>query len=84
MRYFRRDAESELGEGVAYMAVDDEGVVVAQVEIYGAQRFWSTQDAEVDPRFAICDQGLSELGLGPEYEVTKAQFEEAWRAAGGR
>lgn len=81
-KYYRRSAESELGEGTVYLEVADE-YVVRQVEKYGDEYFWSTADAAKDARFLIADQSLDVLDLDPSHEVTRKEFERLWREAGG-
>ena len=82
MRYFRRDAESELGEGEALMETDpDLDLVVRQIAIYGEAIFWSTPDQQSDDRFMIADQPVSCIDLTAEYEIPRAEFETMWRRA---
>ena len=79
-RYFKHWAESELGEGIAFMeAMDDD--IVRQVEIYGSIFVWCDQSGQSDDRFMLADQPLSSLGLGAEHEITAAEFEDAWSKA---
>ena len=79
-RYFKHWAESDLGEGEALMeAVGDE--ITRQVEIYGSMLIWCDQTGQSDERFMLADQPLSALGLGPEHEITAAEFEAAWSQA---
>jgi hypothetical protein len=78
--HFKHFAESDLGEGVALMeAAGDE--IVRQVEIYGSTLVWCDQTGQSDERFMLADQPLSALGLGPEHEISAAEFEAAWSQA---
>jgi len=81
-RYFKHLAESELGEGIAFMEVIG-NAVVRQVEIYGSSYFWCDQSGQSDKRFMLADQPLNFLDLSPEDEITAAEFEEAWNRAKG-
>jgi hypothetical protein len=79
-KYYKHWAESELGEGVAFMeAVGD--MIVRQVEIYGDEALWSDQRGQKDERFMLADQAPSAIDLRSEHEVTAEEFEAAWRKA---
>ena len=75
-RYFKRLAESDLGEGVVYLEVQD-GWPSRQVEIYGEQ--WRGADRERSEWFA--DQPFSELGLEQHDEIAASEFETVWSEA---
>ena len=82
--YYKHYAESMLGEGTAFMAVDaEEDQVVRQVETYGDEFFWSDTESQSDERFMLTDQPASEIGLGEEHQIEQIEFEEAWAKAGG-
>ena len=78
-RYFKREAESALGVGVAYLAFDGEWAT-RQVENYGDRWFRSDRDFHAELGSALCDQPLAELGLTAENEVEQFEFEQAWLA----
>lgn len=79
-QHFKHFAESDFGEGIAFMeAVGDE--IVRQVEIYGSTLAWCDRNGQSDERFMLADQPLSALGLGPEHEISAAEFEAAWSQA---
>lgn len=78
--YYRRAAESDLGEGVAYIEFDGEWAT-RQVEIYG-DRWFDSRTAfhdEIGP--GLCDQPLSEMGMLDEEEITAEEFERIWAEA---
>jgi hypothetical protein len=76
-RYFKREAESALGAGTAYLEFDGERAT-RQVENYGDKWFRSDREfhAEIGP--GLCDQPLSEVGLSIADEITQDEFEQAW------
>lgn len=83
-RYFKRELlpeDSELGGGVLWIEFDGEQPT-RQVERYG-ERWVSSRD-EYHPGLGggLADQPLSEVDLGPEHEVSPAEFEDAWEKAG--
>ncbi|UNP29290.1 hypothetical protein [Lysobacter gummosus] len=80
IKYYKHWADSDLGEGTAYMEVADD-LVVRQVEIYGPTIVWSDRVGQSDDRFVIADQPVSSLDLGPEHEIEPSEFAEVWRKA---
>ncbi|MCY1044142.1 hypothetical protein OV208_22685 [Corallococcus sp. bb12-1] len=70
LRYFKHVAESEHGEGFAFLEVVD-GWPRRQIEVYGA--VWRWGDA-AHPEW-LADQPLTELDLGEEHEVPAAVLE---------
>jgi len=82
MRYFKHDAESDLGFGVAYVEFENEWAS-RQVEIYDGRWFCSLEDYhDIGP--GLSDQPLADAELGPEYEISKAEFEAIWAEAEAR
>ena len=79
-KHFKNWAESELGEGIAFIEAVGNNIV-RQVEIYDSTFVWCDQSGQSDDRFMLADQPLSSLGLGPENEITAAEFEDAWSKA---
>lgn len=75
-RYFKREAESELGEGIVWLESTD-GWPSRQVEIYGDA--WRWGDEAHDEWLA--DQPLDVLELGAEHEIDPAEFERVWQEA---
>ncbi|QSQ12251.1 hypothetical protein [Myxococcus landrumensis] len=75
-RYFKREAESDLGEGVAYMEIT-EGWPSRQVEIYGGTWRWA-DEAHTE---WLADQPFEVLDLGVEYEIELDEFEQVWQEA---
>ena len=78
--YYKHWAESELGEGTAFIeAVDD--VIVRQVEVYGSTFIWCDHFGQSNPRFMLADQPISAIGLTSEHEISAAEFEDMWKKA---
>ncbi|NOK20912.1 hypothetical protein [Corallococcus carmarthensis] len=75
-QYFQRAAESDLGEGMAYLEIND-GWPSRQVEVYG--EVWRWGDAE--HREWLADQPFSELGLEAEHAMPPEAFERLWQEA---
>jgi hypothetical protein len=75
-RYFKREAESELGAGTAYIEISDQWPS-RQVEIYGQTWRWG------DERHAeyLADQPFEVLELDEGHEITGEEFERAWTEA---
>ncbi|MGR6922411.1 hypothetical protein ACU635_49865 [[Actinomadura] parvosata] len=73
-RYFRHEAESDLGEGIAYLEFDGQWVS-RQLEIYEDGVFRGTASDSPD---MMTDQPLEELGLTEEHEISAEEFNEAW------
>lgn len=76
MRYFKREAESELGAGTAYLEITN-GWPSRQVEVYGPTWRWGD---EAHPEH-LADQPLDVLDLGEEHEISAAEFELVWSEA---
>lgn len=74
--WFRRNAESELGEGVVYLETE-EGWPCRQVEVYGDVWRWGDKD---HPQW-LADQPLDVLELGEEYAISAGDFERVWEEA---
>ena len=79
-RYFKRGAESDLGGGVVYFEFDGEWAL-RQVEAYGERWFCSDKDYHPESGTGLCDQPLAELGLEPDDEMTREEFESVWDEA---
>ncbi|MBN8469540.1 hypothetical protein JYJ95_23810 [Corallococcus exiguus] len=75
-QYFQHAAESDLGEGMAYLEIID-GWPSRQVEVYG--EVWRWGDAE-HPEW-LADQPFSELALDDEDAMSSEAFEHLWREA---
>lgn len=75
-RYFRHEAESDLGDGVAYLEITDEWPT-RQVEVYGDAWRW----ADENHADGLADQPLSQLGLKPQHEIEAGEFERVWQEA---
>jgi hypothetical protein len=80
-RFFKRQAESDLGMGVVYLEFDGEWAT-RQVENYGGQWFRSDREFHAGLGPALCDQPLTGLELSLADEISQEEFERAWvRAA---
>jgi hypothetical protein len=75
-RYFKHSAESDLGEGVAYMEITDEWPS-RQVEVYGDKWRWG-DDAH---NKHLADQPFAVLELGEDHAISQEEFEQVWREA---
>lgn len=75
-RFFKREAESELGAGTASVESSD-GWPTRQVEVYGATWRWGD---EAHPQY-LADQAVGVLELGVEHEISKTEFERVWTEA---
>jgi hypothetical protein len=75
-RYFRHEAESDLGAGIAYIEITD-GWPSRQVEVYGDT--WRWGDEAHNERLA--DQPFEVLELGDQHAITATEFERAWEEA---
>lgn len=74
--YFKHPAESDLGEGVAFIEVTD-GWPTRQVELYEKAVRWAD---EAHPEW-LADQPLDQLGLDDEHLIGSDEFERAWESA---
>ena len=75
-RYYKRDAESDLGQGVAYIEITD-GRPSRQVEIYGEHyRFGDVEHNEF-----LADQPFEALDLNSEHEIEVSEFDRVWSQA---
>ncbi len=79
-RYFKHEAESDLGAGGAYLEIDGEWAV-RQVERYSGRWFCSNKEYHPEIGPALADQPLSELELKPEHEISADEFEAVWEEA---
>ena len=80
--YFKREnTESPLGIGFIYLEFEND-CAIRQVEIYGDQ-YLSSYNKDYHPGHgpALCDQPLSEIELGSEYQISPEEFELVWNEA---
>jgi hypothetical protein len=75
-RHFKREAESELGLGTAYLEFTDDWPS-RQVEVYGERWRWGD---EKHPEH-LADQPLEVLELLDEHGISAEQFEQVWLEA---
>lgn len=75
-RYFKHEADSDLGVGTAYMEISD-GWPSRQVEVYGQSWRWG-DELHLDH---LADQPFHVLELGDEHEISSDEFEQVWRKA---
>ena len=79
-RYVKHEAESDLGSGIAYLEFDGE-IPTRQVEKYGDRWFCSVKSYHPEIGPGLTDRSFSQLDLGPQHEISQAEFEEAWNVA---
>ena len=75
-RYYKHEAESDLGEGTAYMEITDDWPS-RQVEVYGDQWRWGDSDHNEH----LADQPFEVLELGDEHLISEREFEAVWQEA---
>ena len=80
-RYFKRDAETHLGNATFYFEFDDE-TPVRQVVVFGDRYFSSRDDYHDGLGPGLVDQYLSEVGLTDADEISAEEFERAWIESG--
>ena len=79
-RYFKHEAESDLGSGIADLEFDGE-LPTRQVEQNGDRWVCSMKRYHPEIGPGLTDRSLSELDLEPQHEISQAEFEEAWNEA---
>jgi hypothetical protein len=79
-RYFKRNAQSELGIGEVWFEFDGE-LPARQVERYEDRWFSSRTEYHDEIGPGLVDQPLSTLELSTEHEIDAEEFEQAWRLA---
>ncbi len=79
-RYFKHEAESDLGSGIAYLEFDGE-ISTRQVEKYGDRWFSSLKRYHPEIGPGLTDRSLSQIDIEPQDEISQAEFEEAWNEA---
>lgn len=72
--YFKHEADSDLGAGMAYMEVIDNWPS-RQVEVYGETWRWGD---EAHKQW-LADQPFDVLGLGDEHAIAADEFEQMWQ-----
>ncbi|MEZ6062403.1 MAG: hypothetical protein R3C19_18830 [Planctomycetaceae bacterium] len=80
-RYFRHESESRLGAGTAWVEFGSDGWATRQVECYDGRWFCSIEEYFDELGGTLCDQPMSELDLSDSEEITKPEFETAWKTA---
>ncbi len=76
IQFYRRAAESDLGDGIAYLEITD-GWPTRQVEVYGDKWRWGDTG---DSRW-LADQPIDVLGLSSEHVIPSDEFELVWAEA---
>lgn len=79
-KYFKHQAESDLGKGNVLMEARGEKIL-RQVEIYGLRAVWSDATGQSDDRFLLADQPLSFFDFDSDDEISAREFETAWKKA---
>ena len=80
-RYFKRDGETQLGNGTFYLEFEDE-IPLRQVEVYGDRYFSSRDDYHEELGPGLGDRYLSELGMTADHEISAEEFERVWIESG--
>jgi hypothetical protein len=75
-RYFKHEAESDLGSGTAYMEITD-GWPRRQVEVYGKTWRWGDESHNE----WLADQPFEVLELRDEHAISREEFEQIWQEA---
>jgi hypothetical protein len=75
-RYFKHEAESELGVGMAYLEITDDWPS-RQIEVYGEMWRWG-DDAHPE---RLADQPFAVLDLDERHEISAEEFERTWSEA---
>lgn len=75
-RYYKHEAESEHGHGVAYMEVTGRWPT-RQVEVYGDIWYWGDEAH----RQYLADQPIEYLELRDEHAIGVDEFEQHWQEA---
>ena len=79
-RYFKHEAESDLGSGIAYLEFDGE-IPTRQVEKYGDRWFCSVNRYHPEIGPGLTDRSLSQIDIESQDEISQEEFEEAWNEA---
>ena len=88
-RYFKHEAESQIGMGWWWCEFEDDWAT-RQVEAYGERWFWADDEHwnqlyPPDMDMGLCNQPLSALfedwDLIEAYAISAAEFEEVWEIA---
>ncbi len=81
MKYYKHKAESELGEGLIYLEIDENGYVNRQVEIYGTYIFWADAKDQKDDRFIVADQKIDVSCFNVTNKINREKFDRLWKDA---
>jgi hypothetical protein len=79
-RYFKHEAESGLGPGIAYLEFDGE-IPTRQAEKYGDRWFCSIKRFHPEIGPGLTDRSFSQFEIEPQDEISQEEFEEAWNEA---
>ena len=79
-RYFKHNAESDLGSGIAYLEFDV-GLPTRQVEKYNDRWFCSVKRYHPEIGPGLTDRSLLQIDIEPRDEISQEEFEEAWNEA---
>jgi hypothetical protein len=79
-KYFKLEAESNLGIGVQYIEFNDVGWAVRQAECYGDKWFNSNKSYHEElTSSSMCDQRLTESGIELGDPIDAQEFETIWQ-----
>ena len=78
-KYFKFQADSNLGVGIQYIEFDDDNWPIRQAECYGDRWFNSTRIYHKElGGIGLCDQQLTEAGMKLGDRIDAEEFGLAW------
>jgi hypothetical protein len=78
-KYFKFQADSNLGVGIQYIEFDDDNWPIRQAECYGDRWFNSTMTYHKElGGIGLCDQQLTEAGMKLGDRIDAEEFELVW------
>lgn len=80
MRYYKMYSESLEGqEGEFFCEIDDNGLLVRQIQVFGNKLYWATDDEEFDDSYPIGDQPEFNPKEYDCQEISVDLFEKTWQ-----